>query len=70
MGLSSGPDVVFQSGKCRLAVQNQQVILVTGSKRVVLGLKPGKLGFKVTNALLETAHLGDHAGIGTTDVAE
>jgi hypothetical protein len=52
-------------------VQNQHVLVVTASgKRVVLGLKPGKLGFQVTNALLKAAHLGDHAGIGTTDVAE
>ena len=64
--------MVVQSGKSRLAVQNQHVILMTGTsgKSVVLGLKPGKLGFEVTNALLETAHLGDHAGIGTTDVAK
>jgi hypothetical protein len=60
------------SGESWLAVQYQHVILVTGlgSKRVVLFLEPHKLGFQVANALLETAHLGDHAGIGTADVAE
>jgi hypothetical protein len=45
-------------------------MLATSGKRVVFGLKPGKLGFQVTHTLLETAHLGDHAGIGTTDVAK
>ena len=39
-------------------------------KRVVLFLEPDKLGFQVANTLLETAHLGDHARIGTADVAE
>jgi hypothetical protein len=61
-----------ESGERGLAVQNQHVILVTdtSSKHVVLFLEPGKLGFQVTNALLQAAHLGDHAGIRTTDVAE
>jgi hypothetical protein len=60
------------SGESWLAVQYEHVLLVTGpgGKRVVLFLKPHKLGFQVANALLETAHLGDHAGIGTADVAE
>jgi hypothetical protein len=60
------------SGKHRLALQNQHVILVTDAsgKRVVLFLEPHKLGFQVANALLETAHLRDHAGIWTADVAE
>jgi hypothetical protein len=60
------------SGVRRLAVQYEHVFLVTvtSSKRVVLFLKPCKLGFQVANTLLETAHLGDHAGIGTADVAE
>jgi hypothetical protein len=41
-----------------------------GSKRVVLFLKPSELGLKVSNTLLEAAHLGYHARIGTADVAE
>jgi hypothetical protein len=66
------PCRVSSSGESWLAVQYEHVVLVTGSggKRVVLFLKPHKLGFQVANALLETAHLGDHAGIGTADVAE
>ena len=39
-------------------------------KRVVLFLEPDKLGFQVPYSLLEAAHLGNHAGIGTADVAE
>jgi hypothetical protein len=39
-------------------------------ERVVLFLKPDKLGFEVAYSLLEAAHLGNHAGIGTADVAE
>jgi hypothetical protein len=60
------------SGKRRLAVHNEHAVLVpaTSSKGVVLFLEPHKLGFQVANTLLETAHLGDHAGIGTADVAE
>jgi hypothetical protein len=41
-----------------------------GSKRVVLFLKPSELGLKVSNTLLEAAHLGYHARIGSADVAE
>jgi hypothetical protein len=37
---------------------------------VILFLKPYKLGFEVAYSLLEAAHLGNHAGIGTADVAE
>jgi hypothetical protein len=37
---------------------------------VILFLKPDKLGFEVAYSLLEAAHLGNHAGIGTADVAE
>ena len=33
-------------------------------------LEPDKLGFQVPYSLLEAAHLGNHAGIGTADVAE
>jgi len=40
------------------------------SERVVLFLEPHKLGFQVPNTLLEAAHLGYHAGIGTANVAE
>jgi hypothetical protein len=40
------------------------------SKRFVLFLEPYKLGFQVAYSLLEAAHLGNHAGIGTADVAE
>jgi hypothetical protein len=60
------------SGKRRLAVQDEHVILVTtaAGKRVVLFLKPDKLGFQIANALLETAHLGDDARVETADVAE
>jgi hypothetical protein len=39
-------------------------------ERIVRFLKPYKLGFKVAYSLLEAAHLGNHAGIGTADVAE
>jgi hypothetical protein len=40
------------------------------SKRIFFFLKPDKLGFKITNALLKTSHLVDHAEIGPADVAE
>jgi hypothetical protein len=39
-------------------------------KRVLLILKPDKFGFKITNALLEAAHLIDRTEIGPADVAE
>ena len=39
-------------------------------ERVVLFLEPDKLGFQVPYSLLEAAHLGNHAGVGTADVAE
>jgi len=39
-------------------------------ERVILFLKPYKLSFQVAYSLLEAAHLGNHAGIGTADVAE
>ena len=55
----------------RLAVQNEHVLLTDGSgKRVILILEPDNLGFQVANTLLKTAHLGEHAGIGSDDVAE
>jgi hypothetical protein len=40
-----------------------------GSENVVLFLEPGKLGFQVTDTLLKTTHLSDHAGIRPADVA-
>ena len=39
-------------------------------ERVILFLKPYKLSFEVAYSLLEAAHLGNHAGIGTADVAK
>ena len=39
-------------------------------KRVVLFLEPDKLGFQVPYSLLEAAHLGNYAGVGTADVTE
>jgi hypothetical protein len=59
------------SGKRWLTVQYEHVVLMTARcKRVVHFLKPDKLGFQIANTLLETAHFGDHARIGTADVAE
>jgi hypothetical protein len=59
------------SGERGLAVPDQQVLVsYLRSERVVLFLEPHKLGFQVPNTLLEAAHLGYHAGIGTADVAE
>jgi len=60
------------SGQRRLTVQYEHVVLVTAARceRIVLFLQPNKLGFQVANTLLKTAHLGDHAGIWTADVAE
>jgi hypothetical protein len=58
------------SGEHRLAGPNQQVIANLRDKRVLLTLKPVKFGFQITDALLETAHLIDHAEIGSADVAE
>jgi len=43
---------------------------VARSQRVVLLLKPDKLGFQIPYALLEATHFGDHARIWTADVAE
>jgi hypothetical protein len=58
------------SGERGLAVPSQQVLVSCLCEHVVLFLEPRKLGFQVPNTLLEAAHLGHHAGIGTTDVAE
>jgi hypothetical protein len=58
------------SGEHWFAGANQQVIANLRDKRVFLTLKPVKFGFQITDALLETAHLIDHAEIGSADVAE
>jgi hypothetical protein len=39
-------------------------------KGFVLFLEAYKLGFQVPYSLLEAAHLGNHAGIRTADVAK
>jgi len=60
-----------RSGERGFAVRDQHVR--TGSlyrERLVLFLEPDKLGFQVPYSLLEAAHLGNHAGIGTADVAK
>jgi len=54
-----------------LAVRHQHVLVASlNHQRLVLFLKPYKLSFQVAYSLLETAHLGNDAGIGTADVAE
>ena len=59
------------SGKRWLAVQYEHVFVRDARcERVILFLEPDKFGFQVANTLLETSHLGDHARIGTADVAE
>jgi hypothetical protein len=60
------------SGKRGLTVENEHVLVVRQArgKGVVLGLKPGKLGFQVANALLETTHFGEHTRIGSADMTE
>jgi hypothetical protein len=71
--VATGPASRVELGERWFAVQDQHVLLGASclrGERVVLVLKPHKLGFKVANTLLETAHLRDHAGIGTADVAE
>jgi hypothetical protein len=66
------PGYLRSSGKRGLAVENEHVLVVRQprSKRVVFILEPHKLGFQVTNTLLETAHFGDHTRVWTADVAE
>ena len=59
----------YSSGEYRLTGPNQQVMADLRSERVLLVLKPDKLSFKITNALLEAAHLVDHTQIGSADVA-
>jgi hypothetical protein len=59
------------SGKRGLAVRHQHAVMRRlRGQRVILLLEPHKLGFQVSNALLEAAHLRYHAGIGTANVAE
>jgi hypothetical protein len=59
------------SDERRLAIRHQHVLVASlNHKRVILFLKPYKLSFEVAYSLLEAAHLGYHAGIGTADVAE
>jgi hypothetical protein len=74
-GAPDSSSVVFlagrRSGERGFAVRDQHVR--TGSlyrERLVLFLEPDKLGFQVPYSLLEAAHLGNHAGVGTADVAE
>jgi hypothetical protein len=60
-----------RSGERGFAVSYQHVR--TGClyrERFVLFLEPDKLGFQVPYSLLEAAHLGYDAGVGTADVAE
>jgi hypothetical protein len=60
-----------RSGERRFAVRHQHVLVSRlYGERVVFFLEPDKLGFQVTYSLLQAAHLGKHAGIGTADVAE
>jgi hypothetical protein len=60
-----------RSGERRFAVRYQQVrVGRLYVQRVVLFLEPDKLGFQVPYSLLEAAHLRNHAGIGTADVAK
>ena len=54
-----------------LAIRDQHVLVASlNHQRFVLFLKPYKLSFQVAYSLLEAAHLGNDAGIGTADVAE
>jgi hypothetical protein len=46
------------------------IVVSGGRKLVVLGLKPYKLSLEITDPLLQTSHLRDHPGVGTTDVAK
>jgi hypothetical protein len=58
-------------GERGLAIPGQHVLVGSfQGERVVEFLEPSQLGFQVTNTLLEAAHLGYHAGIGTANVAE
>ncbi len=77
--LKGAPDSLLRCGRvgprssdeCGLAFRHQHVLVGRlYRERVILFLKPDKLGFKVAYSLLEAAHLGNHAVIGTADVAE
>jgi hypothetical protein len=60
-----------RSGERWFAVRNQHAIVrCIRRERVVFFLEPNKFGFQVPYTLLEAAHLGYHAGIGTANVAE
>ena len=60
-----------RSGERRFAVRHQHVRAgCLYRERLVRFLKPDKLGFQVSYSLLEAAHLGNDAGVGTADVAE
>jgi hypothetical protein len=61
-----------RSGERRFAVRHQHVVRAgyLYRERLVLFLEPDKFGFQVSYSLLEAAHLGNHAGVGTADVAE
>jgi hypothetical protein len=60
-----------RSGERRFAVRHQHVrVGCLHRERLVLFLEPDKLGFQVAYSLLEAAHLGNDAGVGTADVAE
>ena len=60
-----------RSGERRFAIRHQHVRAgCLYRERFVLFLEPHKLGFQVSYSLLEAAHLGNHAGVGTADVAE
>jgi hypothetical protein len=62
---------VQRSGERRFAVRDQHVLVGRlYRQRFVLFLEPDKLGFQVPYSLLEAAHLGNDAGVGTADVTE
>jgi hypothetical protein len=48
----------------------QRLFVRRGSKRIVLGLDPYKLGLQVLNTLLQPSHLGEESRVGTADVTE
>ncbi len=59
------------SGERWFAVRHQHAVVSRlRRKRVVRFLEPNEFGFQVPYTLLEAAHLGYHAGIGTANVAE
>jgi hypothetical protein len=65
------PRPLRSSDERGLAIRRQYFLVACLNREcVVLFLEPYELGFQVAYSLLETAHLGKHAGIGTADVAE